>query len=71
MTYVDWFNHRRLHGTILTDAGYTTPAGSQASQGASTADQSDLRQLIFGDAFCTRSGPSCVVYLCDGPEDQR
>ncbi len=26
MTYVDWFNHRRLHGTITTGAGYTTPA---------------------------------------------
>ena len=26
MTYVDWFNHRRLHGEITTDAAYTTPA---------------------------------------------
>jgi putative transposase len=26
MTYVDWFNHHRLHGTITTGAGYTTPA---------------------------------------------
>jgi putative transposase len=26
MTYVDWFNHRRLHGEITNDANYTTPA---------------------------------------------
>jgi putative transposase len=26
MTYVDWFNHRRLHGEITDDASYTTPA---------------------------------------------
>ena len=30
MTYVDWFNHRRLHGTITTGAGYTTPATAEA-----------------------------------------
>ena len=29
MTYVDWFNHRRLHGTITTEAGYTTPAAHE------------------------------------------
>ena len=26
MTYVDWFNHRRLHGEITDGPGYTTPA---------------------------------------------
>jgi putative transposase len=26
LTYVDWFNHRRLHGEITNDATYTTPA---------------------------------------------
>jgi putative transposase len=26
MTYVEWFNHRRLHGKITNDASYTTPA---------------------------------------------
>jgi hypothetical protein len=30
MTYVDWFNHRRLHGTITDDPGYTTPAAHEA-----------------------------------------
>jgi putative transposase len=30
MTYVDWFNHRRLHGEITTDANYTTPAEVEA-----------------------------------------
>gem|GEM_PF-1686352 len=26
MTYVDWFNHRRVHSAITDDASYTTPA---------------------------------------------
>jgi putative transposase len=30
MTYVDWFNHRRLHGEITNDASYTTPADAEA-----------------------------------------
>ena len=31
MTYVDWFNHRRLHGTITAGPGYTTPAAFEAA----------------------------------------
>jgi putative transposase len=31
MTYVDWFNHRRLHGGITDDASYTTPAEFDAT----------------------------------------
>jgi putative transposase len=31
MTYVDWFNHRRLHGEITEGAGYTTPAAHEAN----------------------------------------
>ena len=30
MTYVDWFNHRRLHGEITDGPGYTTPAAHEA-----------------------------------------
>jgi hypothetical protein len=30
MTYVDWFNHQRLHGTITAGPGYTTPATYEA-----------------------------------------
>jgi putative transposase len=30
MTYVEWFNHRRLHGEITTGPGYTTPATFEA-----------------------------------------
>jgi putative transposase len=30
MTYVDWFNQRRLHGEITDHAGYTTPAEHEA-----------------------------------------
>jgi putative transposase len=31
MTYVDWFNHRRLHGEITDGPGYATPAGHEAA----------------------------------------
>ena len=31
MTYVDWFNHRRLHGGITNQASYTTPAEFEAA----------------------------------------
>jgi putative transposase len=30
MSYVDWFNHHRLHGEITDDASYTTPAEFEA-----------------------------------------
>ena len=30
MTYVDWFNHQRLHGEITGDARYVTPAEHEA-----------------------------------------
>jgi putative transposase len=30
MTYVDWFNHRRLHGEITEGPSYTTPARHEA-----------------------------------------
>lgn len=29
LEYVDWFNNRRLHGTIEPGAGYTTPAAHE------------------------------------------
>ena len=29
--YIDWFNHRRLHGEITDDNTYTTPAESEAT----------------------------------------
>ena len=28
--YIDWFNHRRLHGEILDGPGFTTPAACEA-----------------------------------------
>ena len=31
MTYVDWFNHRRLHGEITNDASYTTPVEAETN----------------------------------------
>ena len=30
MTYIDWFNHQRLHGHITNDTSYTTPAEAEA-----------------------------------------
>ena len=30
MTYVDWFNHQRLHGEITNDTIYSTPAEFEA-----------------------------------------
>jgi hypothetical protein len=30
MTYVDWFNHQRLHGEITDGPSYTTPAEFEA-----------------------------------------
>ena len=31
MTYIDWFNHQRLHGEITDDASYSTPATFEAA----------------------------------------
>jgi len=31
MSYIDWFNNRRLHGTITDGPGYTTPAAHEAA----------------------------------------
>lgn len=31
LTYVDWFNHRRLHSEITDGPGYTTPAAFEAA----------------------------------------
>ena len=31
MTYVDWFNHRRLHSRITDGPGYATPAAHEAA----------------------------------------
>jgi putative transposase len=31
MTYLDWFNHHRLHGEITDDASYSTPAAFEAA----------------------------------------
>ena len=31
LTYVDWFNHRRLHGEIEHGPGFTTPAAFEAA----------------------------------------
>ena len=41
MTYVDWFNHRRLHGEITNDATYTTPIEAEDNyyRQTTTADE--------------------------------
>ena len=30
LTYIDWFNHRRLHGEITPGPDYTTPTALEA-----------------------------------------
>jgi putative transposase len=30
LSYLDWFNHRRLHGQITDGPGYITPAAYEA-----------------------------------------
>ena len=44
MTYVDWFNHRRRHGTITDGPGYTTPAAHEADH---------YRQTVTADLTMT------------------
>ena len=41
MTYVDWFNHRRLHGTITDGPGYTTPAAHETDYYRQTTPASE------------------------------
>jgi len=31
MSYIDWFNHRRLHGTITAGPTYSTPAAHETA----------------------------------------
>jgi putative transposase len=45
MTYVDWFNHRRLHGTTTSGPAYTTPAAHEADY---------YRQTVTADQAVTR-----------------
>ena len=45
MTYVDWFNHRRLHGEITEGPGYTTPADHEANY---------YRQTVTADLAVTQ-----------------
>jgi putative transposase len=42
MTYVDWFNHRRLHGAITDGPGYTTPARHEAEHYRQTNPADEL-----------------------------
>jgi putative transposase len=44
VTYVDWFNHRRLHGEITDGPCYTAPAAFEADhyRHTITPDERDL-----------------------------
>jgi putative transposase len=44
LTYVDWFNHRRLHGEIEDGPGYTTPAAFEAQW-----REANARATLYGD----------------------
>ncbi len=43
LTYVDWFNHRRLHGEIEPGPGFTTPTefGAAYYRQQHSADQAE------------------------------
>ena len=45
MTYVDWFNHRRLHGEIEPGPGFTTPAAFELTyyRQQNSADQAETQ----------------------------
>jgi len=45
LTYVDWFNHRRLHGEIEPGPGFTTPAAFEAAHYGqqNSADQAETQ----------------------------
>jgi len=45
LTYVDWFNNRRLHGQITPGPGYTTPAAFEA----------EYRQIVSATPAVTQS----------------
>ncbi|WP_208029814.1 hypothetical protein [Rhabdothermincola sediminis] len=45
MTCVDWFNNRRLHGTITPGPRYTTPVAHEAA---------DYRQTVTADLTVTQ-----------------
>ena len=39
MTYVDWFNHQRIHSGITDDASYATPAEHEAANQTQATEQ--------------------------------
>ena len=45
LSYVDWFNHRRLHGEIEPGPGFTTPAAFEATyyRQQDSADQAETQ----------------------------
>jgi putative transposase len=45
LSYIDWFNHRRLHGQITDGPGYITPAAYEADH---------YRQQVIADAAVTQ-----------------
>jgi hypothetical protein len=47
MTYIDWFNHRRLHGTITDGPGYTTPAAHETQPGRTARTNQSVDQGLL------------------------
>ncbi len=73
LTYVDWFNTRRLHGEITDTPGYTTPAAHEAdyyrSTTAPTARRGSLLtptagQVILDGTDITNASPRERAALC-------
>jgi putative transposase len=65
MSYVDWFNHRRLHGQITDGPGYTTPAEFEADYYRQTTRPSS-RSPNEPSSHGTRGASDC-----DRPSDRR
>ena len=56
LTYVDWFNNRRLHGEIAPGPGFTTPAAFEADHYRQTisAEQAGIKVVVLGSTLVKR-----------------
>ena len=61
MTYVDWFDHDRLHGEITDDAAYTTPRRSRSSRTSAS------RTPVCATGWCRPTSTTVAVRRHDHP----
>jgi len=60
MSYVDWFNHRRLHGQITDGPGYTTPAEFEADYYRQTTTRPSSRSPNEPSSHGTRGASGAI-----------